>query len=85
MTRINLIHPKELMDQHLLAEWREIKMIPASLRRSLKTKSISEVIKSIPKDYTLGSGHVKFFYNKHIYLCKRYTELTKELQKRNFK
>lgn len=36
MTRINLIHPSELTDQHLFAEFREIKMIPKSLRRSLR-------------------------------------------------
>lgn len=35
MTRINLVHPSELMDQHLFAEFREIKMIPKSLRRSI--------------------------------------------------
>ena len=35
MTRINLVPPAELMDQHLFAEFREIKMIPKSLRRSL--------------------------------------------------
>ena len=34
MTRINLVPPEELMDQHLFAEFREIKMV--SLRRGLK-------------------------------------------------
>jgi len=36
MTRINLVPPEELMDQHLFAEFREIKMVPKSLARSLK-------------------------------------------------
>lgn len=35
MTRINLVPPAELTDQHLFAEFREIKMIPKSLARSL--------------------------------------------------
>lgn len=35
MTRINLVPPVELMDQHLFAEFREIKMVPKALRRSL--------------------------------------------------
>ena len=35
MTRINLVPPAELMDQHLFAEFREIKMVPKALRRSL--------------------------------------------------
>jgi deoxyribonuclease (pyrimidine dimer) len=85
MTRINLIPPKELMDQHLLAEWREIKMIPASLRRSLRTKSIIDVLRSIPDNYVLGTGHVKYFFDKHTYLRNRYIELTNELISRNFK
>lgn len=36
MTRINLVPPQELMDQHLFAEFREIKMVPKSLLRSLR-------------------------------------------------
>ena len=84
MTRINLIPPKDLTDQHLLAEWREIKMIPASLRRSLKTKSVREVLDSIPKKYVLGTGHVKFFFDKHTYLSNRYKLLTEELINRGF-
>lgn len=35
MTRINLVPPSELMDQHLFAEFREIKMVPRSLHRSI--------------------------------------------------
>lgn len=38
MTRINLVPPQELMDQHLFAEFREIKMVPKSLRRSLEAE-----------------------------------------------
>lgn len=84
MTRINLVSPDELMDQHLLAEWREIKMVPASLRRSLKTKSIEQVLSSIPKEYVLGTGHVKFFFDKLTYLSNRYKELIYELLLRDF-
>ena len=84
MTRINLIDPKELSDQHLMAEWREIKMVPAALRRSLKTKSIESILKSIPNNYTLGTGHVRFFYDKMIYLKNRYEILTKELLNRGY-
>lgn len=36
MTRINLVHPTELTDQHLMAESREIKMVDRALTRSLK-------------------------------------------------
>jgi deoxyribonuclease (pyrimidine dimer) len=36
MTRVNLVPPSELADQHLFAEFREIKMVPKALRRSLQ-------------------------------------------------
>jgi deoxyribonuclease (pyrimidine dimer) len=84
MTRINLIHVQDLADQHLFAEWREIKMIPAALTRSLKTKSQAEVLKSIPAKYTLNTGHVLFFYDKMDFLHNRYVALTEELKQRDY-
>ena len=83
MTRINIVHPSELTDQHLIAEYREIFMVGSALQRSLKSKSWD--IKSIPKRYTLNTGHVKFFYNKGKYLSKRYDELIKEMKLRGMK
>ena len=38
MTRINLVNPRELSDQHLVAEYREIFMVGSSLQRSIKSK-----------------------------------------------
>ena len=38
MTRINIVEPSELTDQHLIAEYREIFMIAGSLKRTLKSK-----------------------------------------------
>lgn len=43
MTRINLVPPSELMDQHLFAEFRELKMVPKSLRRSLQAARIRHI------------------------------------------
>jgi|TARA_B100001996_G_C18115892_1_gene383251 deoxyribonuclease (pyrimidine dimer) len=80
MTRINIVNPRELTDQHLVAEYREIFMVGSSLQRSLKSKSWD--INSIPKRYTLNTGHVKFFYNKGKYLYKRYSDLRKEMRSR---
>lgn len=48
MTRINLVPAEDLTDQHLFSEFREIKMIAASLNRSLRTKSLNDVLTSIP-------------------------------------
>lgn len=82
MTRINLVPVEELMDQHLFSEFREIKMVPKSLRRSLAARGTEGVLKMIPKDYTLNKGHVSFFYDKAGYLMLRYQELREELCKR---
>ena len=38
MTRINIVNPSELTDQHLIAEYREITMVPGSLKRTLVSK-----------------------------------------------
>ena len=80
MTRINLVKVEDLADQHLMSEWREIKMVPPALRRSLKTKPAAELLKGIPETYTLNTGHVSFFYDKMKFLAQRYDELTTELQ-----
>ena len=69
MTRINIVHPSELTDQHLIAEYREIFMVGSSLQRSIKSKNWNP--KDIPIKFTLNTGHVKFFYDKGKYLFKR--------------
>ena len=84
MTRINLVPVENLADQHLFAEWREIKMVPAALRRSLRTKTIQTILKSIPNRYTLNTGHVTFFYNKIKFLTDRYELLSNELLARSY-
>lgn len=85
MTRINIIDPSLLTDQALFAEYREIKMVPRALARSLKTQSIGTILGKIPKQFTLNSGHVLFFYTRLKYLDKRYYQLVEELKKRNYR
>lgn len=85
MTRINLVPVSELANQHIFAEWREMKMVPKALARSLRTQSVEKVAKKIPAKFTLNTGHVLFFYDKGAYLRKRYAELTAELVRRGFK
>ncbi len=82
MTRINLVCPSELSDQHLVAEYREIFMVGTALQRSLKSPKWNKVKTTLPKDFTLNTGHVKFFYNKGLYLHKRYLKLIEEMQMR---
>jgi len=73
MTRINIgIEPKLIKTKHLLAEHREIKRIPNTIR------SGKAIIKDIPNEFCLGKGHVKFFYNKLGYLLNRYKQIHNE-------
>lgn len=80
MTRINAGMPiKWLSDKHLLAEHREIKRIP----NAVKNRKVNWDI-PIPDKFTLGKGHVRFFYDKIRYLERRYKKLHEECIKRGF-
>ena len=83
MTRINIIPVSELHDQHLIAEYREITMVPAALKRTLNSK-VGLLREKISKRFTLNSGHVYFFYDKGLYLDKRYNEIVTEMKSRGF-
>ena len=83
MTRINIIPVCELKDQHLIAEYREITMVPAALNRTLRSK-VGLRKEKISKKYTLNTGHVYFFYDKGLYLNKRYDEIIEEMILRGF-
>ena len=79
MTRINVgVPPMELCDKHLMAEAREIKRIPNCVAKGKYD------LKGQPKEFTLGTGHVKFFYDKLGYLFTRYEELYTECISRGF-
>ena len=73
MTRINCIEPTKLADQHLLAEYREITRI-APLAKKLDCYGA----------YTLGAGHMRFFYDKGAFLRKRCNALYIECKRRGF-
>lgn len=81
MTRINIIDPSLLADQHLVAEYRELPMVPAALKRTLaSSRGYSK--SRVPTKYTLNTGHVMFFYDKLGYLQNRYQELIAEMKSR---
>lgn len=84
MTRINLVSPKELSREHLIAEYREITRLPNNLTVSLNRKSKPFSMSEIPSEYTLGKGHVKFFYNKMEFLKKRFESLVCEMLDRGY-
>ena len=79
MTRINIgVPPRELTGKHLIAEHREIKRIPNVVSKGKYNP------KSIPPQFTLGKGHVSFFYDKLGYLKERYISLYNECINRGF-
>ena len=79
MTRINCgIKPKELSNKHLFAEIRELKRIPNCIKNGKYN------LDGIPENFKLGTGHVKFFYNKLRYLHKRFLGLQFEWLSRGF-
>lgn len=84
MTRINVVPPSELSTKHLVAEYREITRLPGNLKTSLNRKSKPFELKEIPPEYTLGKGHVKFFFNKMQYLKKRFESLVTEMLLRGY-
>jgi deoxyribonuclease (pyrimidine dimer) len=77
MVRINLIDPKKLADQHLIAEYNEILMLLGYVRKHPE-------VKNVPTSYRLGKGHLLFFKDKLNYLAKRHNLLKKEMRRRNF-
>ena len=78
MVRINLINPESLADQHLIAEYNEILMLMAFIRKHQIRKE------KLPEEYRLGQGHMLFFKNKVRYLKNRHERIRKEMKKRGF-
>lgn len=81
MTRINsAISVKRLTDEMLLAEHREIKRLPSVLSKAIQCNSINNV----PNKFCLGTGHVKFFLNKMLFIFNRYKAIKNECILRKF-
>ncbi len=80
MTRINVLPVTELSKEHLVSEYREIVRVFALAR-----KAQNELHKKkIPSAYTLGTGHVLYFYNKLKYVSDRYDALCAEMIARGY-
>ena len=61
-----------------MAEHRELKRIPNVVSRGRYN------LKTSPSEFTLGKGHVSFFYDKLGYLKERYLDLYDECKARGF-
>lgn len=82
MTRINLVDPTELHQKHLVAEYKEIVRVFALSRKA--QFDVMRGKRDLPTEYTLGTGHVLFFYNKLGFILSRYKQLTQEMLRRGY-
>lgn len=84
MTRINCVPPHELCNKHLTAEHYELPRIFTEVKKLL-AKGRDPAAIPAPEKYTLGLGHMKFFYTKLGYLRDRQTDLALEMARRKMK
>ena len=81
--RINVIPPELLTDNHLIAEYRESKMATYYyVRSAASSKGIDPA--RIPSEYTLGKGHAYFWFDKMLFLKKRFDSICAEMRNRGF-
>lgn len=80
MTRINVIPVGDLSVKHLVAEYREL---PRIYKASLNYFNNGEKY-PLPEKYVLGTGHMKFFYDKLSFIQKRHQELIDEMIRRGY-
>jgi len=78
MVRINLIHPRYLTDQHLIAEYNEILMFLAYVQRHPNNNYKV-------KRFVLGKGHMRFFKDKLFYIKRRHDAIRGEMLARGYK
>ena len=81
MTRINCVPPSELHDKHLLAEYREL---PRVFRLAERAFARGDHCHAQHPVYTLGKGHVLFFYTRLGYLEARFKQIVQEMRDRDF-
>lgn len=84
MTRINCVPPAELSGPHLVAEYREL---PRTFALALEAQRRGERPDDPrnPRRYVLGTGHVRFFYDKGAFLLARQRSLVDEMLRRGYR
>ena len=80
MTRINCVPVQELSGAHLVAEYRELPRVFALAEKAAARGEFSQ-----PDRYTLGKGHMLFFYTRLAYLAKRHQALVEEMKRRGYR
>lgn len=84
MTRINVIPVEDLCRQHLQGEYKEITRVFGLVHKA-QERGMNKWNYGIPKDYTMGTGHVKHFADKLDFIAKRYHALCNEMRRRGYK
>lgn len=82
--RCNIVSPSILTDQHLIAEKRELRMIPPLFEKRW-SKLGQKMFREIPRKCVLGPGHMLFWTDKLGYLNNRFEMLVDEMISRGFK
>lgn len=83
MTRINVVPVETLSRLHLQSEYKEITRV-FTLVSKAQSKGKNKWNIKAPKEYTLGTGHVLFFYPRLKYILNRYNELSNEMRNRGY-
>jgi len=83
MTRINTVPPKDLNNQHLLKEYKDIKRPVELAIRSFNNIGIHGIKQIQPDRYRFDTNHVLFFYDKLRYLYNRFKDITEEMRNRD--
>ena len=83
MTRINCVPPSSLHAKHLVAEYRELPRVFALVAKAID-RGESPSDPRNPREYRLGSGHVRFFYPRLRYCERRFHRLVKEMIRRGY-
>lgn len=77
MTRINTVDPKYITDKMLQAEYFELPRIFTLVRKAINRGEKPNLLD--PPQYTMGKGHVRFFYPRLDFLLLRYKLVINEL------
>lgn len=83
MTRINCVPVEELTLRHLVAEYRELPRVFALARQAWARGESPDDARN-PEAYTLGAGHVRFFYTRLGWCRKRHRQLIDEMLRRGY-
>ena len=80
MTRINVVPPYSLADQHLLAEYRELPRMRSYIDKLNENGGVR--LEKLLTAYVLGKGHMLFFAPMKDWIERRYSLLVSELEHR---